>query len=176
MDDYLQFVPYAALGGLLAAGVETRDDRLNLALIIAKSEAIMLGSVFLVKTTAGILRPDSSARNSFPSGHTAQAFLAASILHTELRDKSPWYGVGAYALATSVGVFRIINNKHWQSDVVAGVGSGILSAQLAYLSHRHRWGRKPLGRGVGEVGLTPAYSPAGGAGVTLRWRPTGPVH
>ncbi|WP_460615529.1 phosphatase PAP2 family protein [Hymenobacter seoulensis] len=130
VDDYLQFAPYAVLGGLVAAGVETRDDRLNLLLVIAKSEAIMLGLVFLIKTTAGILRPDSSARNSFASGHMAQAFLAASIVHTELRGKSPWYGIGAYTLVTSVGVFRMINNKHWQSDVVAGAGFGILSVHL----------------------------------------------
>jgi hypothetical protein len=171
VDDYLQFVPYAVLGGLVAAGVETRDDRLNLLLIIAKSEAIMLGSVYAVKTTAGILRPDGSDRLSFPSGHAAQAFLAASIVHTELRDKSPWYGVGAYTLATSVAAFRMINNKHWQSDVVAGAGFGILSAHLAYLSHRNRWGRRPTGRGVGEVGLVPAYSPIGGVGFSLTWRP-----
>jgi membrane-associated phospholipid phosphatase len=171
VDDYLQFAPYAVLAGLVTAGVETRDDRLNLLLIIAKSEAIMLGSVYAVKTTAGILRPDGSDRLSFPSGHAAQAFLAASIVHTELRDKSQWYGVGAYTLATSVAAFRMINNKHWQSDVVAGAGFGILSAHLAYLSHRHRWGRRPTGRGVGDVSLTPAYSPAGGAGLSLSWRP-----
>lgn len=172
VDDYLQFAPYALLGGVVALGVESRDDRVNLLLVIAKSEAIMLSSVYAVKAATGILRPDGSDRLAFPSGHVAQAFLAASIVHTELRDKSPWYGVGAYTIASSVAAFRMINNKHWQSDVVAGAGFGILSAHLAYLSHRHRWGRKPRGRGVGEIGLTPVYSPAGGAGVALTWRPT----
>jgi membrane-associated phospholipid phosphatase len=171
VDDYLQFAPYALLGGVVALGVDSRNDRVNLLLVIAKSEAIMLGSVYAVKATTGILRPDGSDKLSFPSGHAAQAFLAASIVHTELRDKSQWYGVGAYTIATSVAAFRMINNKHWQSDVVAGAGFGILSAHLAYLTHRHRWGRKPSGRGVGEVGLLPAYSPAGGAGLAFTWRP-----
>ena len=170
VDDYLQFAPYALLGGVVALGVDSRNDRLNLLLVIAKSEAIMLGSVYAIKATTGILRPDGSDNLSFPSGHAAQAFLAASIVHTELRDKSPWYGVGAYTIATSVAAFRMINNKHWQSDVVAGAGFGILSAHLAYLTHRNRWGRRPTGRGVGEVGLLPAYSPAGGVGFTLTWR------
>ena len=67
-------------------------------------------------------------------------------------------------MATSVAAFRMINNKHWQSDVVAGAGFGILSAHLAYLSHRNRWGRKATGRGVGDIGWTPPGArPAAGA-------------
>ena len=124
-------------------GVETRNDRVNLGLVVLKSEAIMLGSVYIVKTLTHVARPDGSDNLSFPSGHTAQAFLAASIVHTEFRDKSQWYGIGAYTLATSVAAFRMINDKHWESDVIAGAGFGILSAHLAYLSHRNRWGRKP---------------------------------
>ena len=168
VDDFLQFAPYLELGGVLLAGIETRNDRVNLGLVILKSEALMLASVYAVKTLTNIERPDGSNSQSFPSGHTAQAFLAASIVHTELRDKSPWYGIGAYTIATSVGVLRMVNDKHWESDVIAGAGFGILSAHLAYLSHRNRWGRKPLGR---EVGLLPSWSPAGGTGFALTWRP-----
>jgi len=168
VDDYLQFVPYLELGATVLAGVDSRNDRLNLLLVVAKSEAIMLTSVYSIKTSTGILRPDGSSSNSFPSGHTAQAFLAASIVHTELRDKSQWYGIGAYAVATSVGALRMLNNRHWQSDVFAGAGIGILSAHLAYLTHRNRWGRKPIGR---DVGMMPFWSPAGGTGITLSWRP-----
>ncbi|HEX8506468.1 MAG TPA: phosphatase PAP2 family protein [Hymenobacter sp.] len=168
IDDYLQFLPYFELGGVLLAGVEGRDDRLNVALVVLKSEAIMLGAVYVVKTTTRVLRPDGSNRLSFPSGHTAQAFLAASIVHTELRDKSQWYGIGAYTVATSVAAFRMLNDRHWQSDVVAGAGFGILSAHLAYLSHRNRWGRKPIGR---DVGFSPVWAPGGGTGFSLTWRP-----
>ena len=169
IDDYLQWSPYLEVGGILLAGVESRDDRVNLALIVLKSEAIMLSSVYIIKTLAGVQRPDSSDRLSFPSGHTAQAFLAASIVHTEFRDKSQWYGIGAYTLATSVAAFRMINNKHWESDVFAGAGVGILSAHLAYLSHRNRWGRKPLGR---DIGIVPTWTPGGTTGVLLSWRPS----
>lgn len=171
IDDYLQWAPYLEIPVVLLAGVESRNDRLNLALVVAKSEIIMLGSVYIVKTLSNIQRPDSSDHLSFPSGHTAQAFLAASIVHAEFRDKSQWYGVGAYALATSVAAFRMINNKHWQSDVVAGAGFGILSAHMAYLSHRNRWGRKPGGRGIGDTSFMPLWSPAGGTGLCFTWRP-----
>ncbi|WP_210515517.1 phosphatase PAP2 family protein [Hymenobacter terricola] len=168
IDNYLQFAPYLEVGGVLLAGVESRDDRVNLALIVLKSELIMLTSVYIVKTLTAVQRPDSSDRLSFPSGHTAQAFLAASIVHTEFRDKSQWYGIGAYTLATGVAAFRMINNKHWESDVFAGAGFGILSAHLAYLSHRNRWGRKPIGR---DVSMVPLWSPGGGTGLSVTWRP-----
>ena len=168
VDDFLQFAPYFELGGVLLAGVESRNDRVNLGLVILKSEAIMFASVFTMKRLTAIERPNGGARTAFPSGHTAQAFLAASIVHTELRDKSQWYGVGAYTIATSVAVLRMVNDKHWQSDVFAGAGFGILSAHLGYLSHRNRWGRKPIGR---DVGVVPIWSPSGGSGISLTWRP-----
>jgi membrane-associated phospholipid phosphatase len=180
LDDYLQWAPYLELGAVLAFGVEGRNDRANLALVLAKSEAIMLGSVYIVKTLTKHERPDGSDFRSFPSGHTAQAFLAASIVHTELRDKSPWYGIGAYTLATGVGAFRMLNNKHWEADVFAGAGFGILSAHLAYLTHRHRWGRHPADRpGVGLAEPTsspspwqfsPTLLPGGAPGINLTWR------
>ncbi len=171
IDDYLQWAPYLEIPAVLLAGVESHDDRLNLGLVVLKSEVIMLSSVYLVKMLTQVERPDGSTTLSFPSGHTAQAFLAASIVHTEFRDKSQWYGIGAYTLASSVGLFRMINNKHWQSDVIAGAGFGILSAHLAYLSHRNRWGRQPTSRGIGTTSFVPMWSPTGGAGLCLRWQP-----
>jgi membrane-associated phospholipid phosphatase len=181
LDDYMQWAPYLELGAVLAFGVESRNDRVNLALVLVKSEAIMLGSVFIVKTLTRHERPDGSDLRSFPSGHTAQAFLAASIVHTELREKSQWYGIGAYTVATTVGAFRMLNNKHWEADVFAGAGFGILSAHLAYLTHRHRWGRHPTDRqgvGLGQPvvpprGLwqtTPTLLPGGTPGIMLTWQ------
>jgi len=181
LDDYMQWAPYLELGAVLAFGVESRNDRVNMALVLAKSEAIMLGSVYLVKTLTKHERPDGSDYRSFPSGHTAQAFLAASIVHTELREKSQWYGIGAYTIATTVGAFRMLNNKHWEADVFAGAGFGILSAHAAYLTHRHRWGRRPADRqgvGLGQPvvpprGLwqtTPTLLPGGTPGIMLTWQ------
>jgi len=169
VDNALIIAPYVELGAVALAGIESRDDRVNTLLIIAKGEAIMLASTFAVKYLSREERPDGSDNLSFPSGHTAQAFLAASIVHNEFRDKSQWYGIGAYSIATSVAALRMINSKHWQSDVVAGAGFGILSAHLAYLSHRNRWGRKAIGR---DIGLAPAYFGTGTPGMTISWHPS----
>jgi membrane-associated phospholipid phosphatase len=174
IDDYLIYAPYLELGAVLLSGVESRDDRLNIGLVVLKGEAIMLASTFAVKYLVAEERPDKSDKLSFPSGHTAQAFLAASIVHNEFRDKSQWYGVGAYTIATGVAALRMINNAHWQSDVIAGAGFGILSAHLAYLAHRNRWGRKPK-----DIGFSPSWqsfpgstgSLSGAPVVSLTWRP-----
>ncbi|RPD49855.1 phosphatase PAP2 family protein [Hymenobacter sediminis] len=178
-DDILIFAPYAELGLVALAGVESRNDRINVGLVVLKSELIMLSTVFAVKHLSRETRPDGSDNLSFPSGHTAQAFLAASIVHNEFRNKSQWYGIGAYTIATSVAALRMINNKHWQSDVVAGAGFGILSAHLGYLTHRNRWGRKPrLPEGMSftptwQSGFAPGQFSAfgGGPGLRFTWRP-----
>jgi membrane-associated phospholipid phosphatase len=144
LDDPLLVAPYVELAVANLFNVKSSHDFLNTTILILKAEAIFGVAVYGLKNTTRIERPNGENRESMPSGHTAQAFLAASILHTELRYKSNWYGVGAYTIATSVGAFRMLKNKHWQSDVFVGAGIGILSSHLAYLSHRNRWGRKPF--------------------------------
>src|SRR5690606_20882666 len=99
---------------------------------------IMVALVYPLKHITNMERPNGG-RLSFPSGHTAEAFVAASIIHKEYKHKSPWPGIAAYTVATSVGFFRMLNNAHWQADVLAGAGIGILSVHLAYLTHRHRY-------------------------------------
>ena len=85
-----------------------------------------------LKKITHIQRPDGSSYESFPSGHTAEAFASAEFLRQEYKDVSPWYGIAGYAAATATGALRIYNNKHWLSDVVAGAGIGIASTKLAY--------------------------------------------
>lgn len=72
-------------------------------------------------------RPNYSAENSFPSGHTAAAFSGAAFLQTRYGWR---YGVPAYALATFVGYTRIQAEKHYTDDVVAGASIAMLSNWL----------------------------------------------
>ena len=133
IDNYTQYVPLALTLGLHMGGVEGRSDWPRFWASSAMSAAIMAGLVNGIKYTASEMRPDGSTRNSWPSGHTATAFMAATILHKEYGlTRSPWYSVGAYTLATATGVMRVLNNRHWISDVLSGAGIGILSVELGY--------------------------------------------
>lgn len=133
IDNYTQYVPLALAIGLKIGGVESRSDWPRFWASSAASAAIMAGLVNGIKYTASEMRPDGSTRNSWPSGHTATAFMAATILHKEYgMTRSAWYSVGAYTLATATGVMRVLNNRHWISDVLSGAGIGILSVELGY--------------------------------------------
>ena len=77
-------------------------------------------------------RPDTNARNSFPSGHTATAFMCAEFLYQEYKEVSPWIGYSGYLIATATGYLRIYNDRHYLNDVVAGACIGIISTKFAY--------------------------------------------
>ena len=132
VDDYLQYAPGLAAVIMKACGVQSRSSWGRMIVSDAFSVAIMAAVVNGMKYSIGTLRPDGSTHNSFPSGHTATAFTAAHILHKEYGELSPWISVGGYTVATFVGVSRILNNRHWISDVLAGAGIGILSTELGY--------------------------------------------
>lgn len=142
VDNYLQFVPLAAVFGLKAAGVKSRSDLPNQIAIMVKAEFLMGVIVHGMKKTIRIERPTGGGMNTMPSGHTAQAFVAATILDMEYRDASPWISVGGYAVATTTAIGRMVNNKHWISDVLIGAGIGIFSAKVVYYTHKYRWGKK----------------------------------
>ena len=133
IDNYTQYVPFALAAGLNFAGVEGRSDHWRFLASGAMSYAIMAAIVNPIKYSAKEMRPDGSTRNSWPSGHTATAFVSATILHKEYGlTRSPWYSVAGYAVATATGVMRVLNNRHWVSDVLSGAGIGIVSTELAY--------------------------------------------
>lgn len=131
-DDYLQYAPAAVMVGMKACGYKSRSSWGRMLVSDAFSAAIMAGAVNGIKYSVGRLRPDGSRHNSFPSGHTATAFMTASMLHKEYGWRSPWFSIGGYTVAAVTGVSRICNNRHWLSDVVAGAAIGIGSVELGY--------------------------------------------
>ena len=133
IDDYTQFFGPAMVVGLKLGGYEGRSDWPRLLASAAASYAIMAGFVNGIKYTAKEMRPDGSTANSWPSGHTATAFVGASLLHKEYGlTRSPWWSVAGYGVATATGVMRVLNNRHWISDVMSGAGIGIMSTELGY--------------------------------------------
>jgi len=69
-------------------------------------------------------RPDDSGDDSFPSGHTADSFAAATFIQQRYGWK---WGIPAYIGATFVGYTRVDSDKHYVEDVLAGAAIGIIS-------------------------------------------------
>ena len=87
----------------------------------AYSVGSAMGVTFVGKALIDEERPDNSDNDSFPSGHTANAFASATTLHR----RYGWeIGFPAYAIATLTGVARERARKHYWWDVVAGAAIG----------------------------------------------------
>lgn len=155
-DDYLQFAPAVTIYGLHLAGIKGKHTLTDATGLYVLSEAIMGGTTHGLKSWTHRLRPNGSGFNSFPSGHTANAFASAEFLNQEYKDTHPWIGFAGYTVATATGILRMYNNKHWFSDVVAGAGFGILSTKISYLLYP-KLKRLIVGKGSSNYNLVPSY-------------------
>ena len=132
IDDFSQYAPALSVYGLNALGIKGKHNFKDRTILLGTSYLIMSASVLSLKSITKVERPDGSAFNSFPSGHTATAFAGAEFLWQEYKDVSILYGISGYIIATGTGAFRIYNDRHWLTDVLAGAGIGILSTKIAY--------------------------------------------
>lgn len=151
VDDYVQYLPVVATLTLDRAGIASKHEIVDRALLSGTAYASMASITLLLKHTITSVRPgvydcyqDVSTRgrinpatrpgyfNSFPSGHTATAFTGAELVRLEYGDDCPWAAIGAYVVATGVGFLRVYNEQHWFTDVLAGAGLGILSTRIGW--------------------------------------------
>jgi membrane-associated phospholipid phosphatase len=93
-------------------------------------EATLLadGLTELTKVVVRRERPirDDGTRASgfaFPSGHSAGTFAAATVLQQHLGWK---WAVPTYSIASYVAMSRLVDDRHWASDVTAGAALGII--------------------------------------------------
>jgi membrane-associated phospholipid phosphatase len=92
-------------------------------------------------------RRPSGGSHAFPSGHSSATFATAEVL----REHFGWkLGAPAYAIGAYVSVSRMVDNKHWASDVIFGTAIGIVSGRAASVGHVPR-----------RVSLTPSLLPGG---------------
>jgi hypothetical protein len=153
-DDYLQYAPIVAVYGLNALGIKGKNDFGNRTALLIKSELLVGILTYSLKKITAVPRPDTGQPTSFPSGHTAQAFAAATFMAKEYGHKNIWYSIGAYTVAAGIGTMRMMNNRHWVSDVLVGAGIGIFSTNFVYLTHQYKWGKK---KSAGRTLIVPSY-------------------
>ena len=145
--------------GLYGLGRANGQRRVQ-ALGLHSLESILLADILggAIKFTAGRARPYVDIDNpydfqlfrgltdhkyqSFPSGHTINAFAFASTLTRETQfwwPHSVWYvGTVFYGGAALMGLSRIYNNQHWASDVMGGAAIGtLIGTKVVKYTHSH---------------------------------------
>jgi len=134
-ESYFLIGPIVMTYGLNLIGVAGKNTFIDRTALLGLSAAYMGLGTLSIKHFTHRLRPNKSDYLSFPSGHTAIAFMGAEFFAQEYSSHSPVYTVIGYTFAVTTGVFRMYNRDHWFSDVVAGAGFGIISTKLAYLTY-----------------------------------------
>lgn len=112
------------LGGAALATTVAKHDRKG-----GKQMLLGLGVTLLateaLKAAVDEERPDGSGHDSFPSGHTAVAFAAATYLSVRYGDQYRALPPIAYGAAVLTGVARVQADKHYARDVIAGAALGL---------------------------------------------------
>ena len=131
IDNYLQYSPIVEMYSADILGAKAKNHWFDQTKYLLIANLISSTITDNLKIIINKKRPNGEY-HSFPSGHTTLAFTNACILYNEFRNTSPVLAYSGYALATTTGSFRMINNAHYLSDVLVGAGIGILSAELVY--------------------------------------------
>jgi membrane-associated phospholipid phosphatase len=131
IDNYLQYVPAIELVTADLLGIKAKNHWFDQTKYLLISQLISSSITHSLKMITDKERPNGSPF-AFPSGHTTFAFTNAGVLYREFEKSSPVLAYSGYAFATTTGVFRMINNKHWASDVLVGAGIGIITTELVY--------------------------------------------
>lgn len=116
-------IPIAAGSYALYRGDYAEAGFLILSALAQKVEIVFLKSVFPRE------RPNGLDSKSFPSGHTAGAFLGAGFLAAR-GGLVPSTGV-AFFTATLIGLSRCLSQNHFPSDVLAGASLGVIHGFFA---------------------------------------------
>lgn len=130
------------LGGLLFKSEEVRTT----GRLLFESMALSFLVNQSVKIIAGRARPDQGLGNiefrffqlkddfkSFPSGHTTAAFTIATVLSD--RIDNVFASTALYLLAAGTGFQRIMQDRHWFSDVVVGAMVGTVCSKAVLNAH-----------------------------------------
>jgi PAP2 superfamily len=131
---------------------EPRTNRVShLGLDLIRAEIL---SQALVQGTKHLTRRDRPTGEccAFPSGHATTAFALASVLERHLGYRASW---PALAGATYVATSRLVDNRHFLSDVIFGAALGVASGWTVVGRHgRESYALQPVpARGGAMIAL-----------------------
>ncbi len=133
IDDYTRYAPIVQMYAADIFGVESRNHWFDQTKNLLISSLVTSAATTFLKKEVDKPRPgDPTKLNSFPSGHTSMAFVSAAVLFEEFIDTSPLLAYSGYLFVVTTGSLRMMNNKHYLSDVLVGAGIGILTTRLVY--------------------------------------------
>ena len=135
---------FAISGGLLATGLvfhhenlrDTGREAIEAGLLAIAIDQVMkraFGRERIADSGGRTVFVPGSSHDSFPSGHTTEAFAVASVIAT--RSKGWEIPVIAYAAAALVAMDRINTRDHFASDVVAGAFLGTTIGRFIVKHH-----------------------------------------
>jgi membrane-associated phospholipid phosphatase len=164
---------FVTIGAFYLAGLVFQDDRAKDVAADSVVSSIIAGGLIspILKKLVGRSRPSQTggeedvvhplgSSQSFPSGHTTEAFAVASVIASHY--SSTWVKVASYGLATMVGLARIDHNAHFASDVLAGALIGTTVGRAVVRLDDGRRGEHT----ARTMTVTPLVT-AGGAGIGL---------
>lgn len=125
-------LPLATAWVMKASGVQSRSSWERMLLSNSMSLALTSGIALTFKELYDENGPDGTRSDAFPSGHSALAFMSATILSREYGHISPWISVGGYAAATATQFLRLRHNRHWVNQVMVGAGIGVVATNVSY--------------------------------------------
>jgi len=131
-EDYMMWAPSASIYFLDACKVKTKHTFKEQLILDAGSIIITGGVGYAMRVVSRHIDAYKTYATKFPSGHTANAFRGAELLHQEIKDDNKLISYSGYVVASAVGVLRIYNKDHLLTEVLSGAGLGILSAKLTY--------------------------------------------
>jgi len=119
IDDYILIAPVVQMYTADFLGVKSKNHWFYQSKYLLFSNLISSGITNRLKRLTKKIRPNGS-NHTFPSGHTTIAFTNVTVLYNEFIDTSHLLAYSGYAFAIGTGTFRMLNNKHWVSDVLVG--------------------------------------------------------
>ena len=134
MNSFGKEVPFAIEGAFYVGGELFKDDRAKACGLDGLAASVIAAGFVseAIKAVTGRERPFNnngefrfkpfSRHDSFPSGHTTNAFALATVISSHYHNT--WVRVGCYTVATLVAYARVDYDVHFASDVLAGGAIG----------------------------------------------------